>query len=62
MTAPLNMKTLILLLSPLAMVSCDDRPMYPHSGFTPDCPTWELPDKQMLVYDIYGVQPPACDL
>lgn len=56
------MKTASIIILSLALVSCDDRPEYPHSGFTPDCPSWELPDKQILVFEINGVQPPACDL
>lgn len=25
------------------VVENQDRPEYPYSGFTPDCPTWDIP-------------------
>lgn len=30
-----------------------DAPEYPHSGFSPDCPTWEQPE------DLYNTLPPT---
>lgn len=39
---------LMFCLMALPFVICHvadnwDAPQYPHSGFTPDCPTWEAP-------------------
>lgn len=29
-----------------------DDPIYPHSGFTPDCPTWEEPENTLPPTDV----------
>ncbi len=29
-----------------------DGPPYPHSGFTPDCPTWEEPENTLPPTDV----------
>lgn len=42
----------IFFLMALPFVFCHvadswDAPVYPHSGFTPDCPTWEAPENTL---------------